>query len=507
MERRWRLDWVVFAGGAVLMALEILSSRILAPRFGNSVYVWGSIISVFLGALAVGYWWGGRLADRRPSLARLGRLVAWAALSQAVLAAAGPAVADLLGRSTGSASWGPLLAATVLFAPPSVLLATLSPYAVRLAARDLARLGHTAGNLYAISTAGSLVGTLGATFLLIPFLPLARGLSWLLALTAATALLALAGRWREERLATALALLLLALALVGPPSLPIRAAGVVYEETTPYQTLRIVDRGEVRYLESDGVVHGAVRRDDGELALVYPRLLPVAWLLSPDIERVLILGMGGGNVAGYLGRAFPGVAIEFVEIDPAVPEVARRYMGFASDEHPGVHVGDARRWLESSGGRWDLIVADTYIGLSVPFHLTTREFLADVERHLNPGGVFAVNLASRLDAPFAAAIVHTLAAQFPTLVAFATPGRANRLVFATAGPAPGEAALRERARRLGPRRGLDPGLAELIALRIDPLVEMAGAPRRVLTDDFAPVDRLIRLSGELPREPGRPDDP
>ena len=497
MAPRWRLYWTVLASGAVLMALEILSSRILAPRFGNSVYVWGSIISVFLAALAAGYWWGGRLADRRPDLPGLGRMVALAALAQAVLATAGPALADLLGRRTGATRWGPLVAATVLFAPPSVLLATVSPYAVRLAARDLRRLGQTAGTLYAVSTAGSLLGTLGATFALIPFLPLGRGLAVVLGVTAATALVAVAGSWRRERATTALALLALALALVGPPVLGRRPAGLVHEETTPYQTLRVVDRGDVRYLESDGVVHGAMRRSDGELALVYPRLLPVAWLLAPEVRRVLVLGMGGGNVAAYLGRAFPGVEVDFVDVDPAVPEVARRFMAFA-DGRGRVHVADARRFLEGTGERWDLIVADTYIGLSVPFHLTTREFLEEVRRHLVPGGVFAVNLASRLDAPFAAAIARTLQSRFPTVYAFRAPQRANRLLFATSGPPLDDAALLDRARRLGPRPGLDPDLVGLVGLRIDAEAEMGDAPRRALTDDFAPVDRLIHLSGGQP---------
>jgi MFS family permease len=170
----WRLRfyWVVGACGGVLMALEILSSRILAPYFGNSVYVWGSIISVFLGALSLGYLWGGRLADRHPSLAALARLLALAAACQEALLLAGSRSAAALAGWTGASPAGTLLAAAALFGPASVLLATVSPYAVRLAARDLGRLGDTAGRLYALSTLGSLGGTLVATFLLIPFFEL-----------------------------------------------------------------------------------------------------------------------------------------------------------------------------------------------------------------------------------------------------------------------------------------------------------------------------------------------
>jgi len=491
-----RLGFAVFTGGAVLMALEILSSRVLAPRFGSSVYVWGSIISVFLAALAIGYWWGGRLADRDPTLAGLGRRVAWAAAGVAVVRLAGEWAADLLGAWTGGGPAGTLAAAALLFAPPSLLLATLSPYAVRIAAHDLARVGHTAGGLYALSTAGSLVGTLGCTFVLIPFLEVPTALSILLAATAATALVALSGDMRRERWAVGGSAALLVLALLGPPSLPSGPEGLVHERTTAHQTLRVVDRDGVRYLESDGTVHGAVRLDDGELAMSYPRGLPAAWLIHPGIERVLILGLGGGNVADYLLDSLPGLAVAFVEVDPAVPEVAREWMGFDGRYDVAVHVADARRFLETTSGSWDLIVADTYIGLSVPFHLTTREFLAEVERRLAPGGVFAVNLAADLHQPFPRAIHRTVAAVFPTVYAFTTPTR-NHLLFATREPPVPEAELGRRARALDARTRFDPDLATLLDRRLDPPPPGDDVP--VLTDAYAPVDRLIHLErSELP---------
>lgn len=501
---RLRFYWVVFAGGAVLMALEILSSRLLAPRFGSSVYVWGSIISVFLAALSVGYWWGGRLADRTPTMGGLGRMVTWAAATQVVLLLTGPRLADLLGIWTGAAPWGTLVAATALFAPPSLLLATISPYAVRLAARDIEHLGHTAGRLYALSTVGSLVGTLGATFGLIPFLSLTTGLAVLLAVTAATALVALAGdlaRGRHRVTATAAALLLM-VAAVGPPRPGSGDPGLVHERTTPYQTLRVLDRDGVRYLESDRVLHGAVDLASGELALHYPRLFPLAAVLAPQVRRVLVLGMGGGNFLPYLRRALPDARFDLVDVDPAVPEVARRYMGFAPDDGVTVHVSDGRTFLERRPAEtaWDLIVVDTYIGLSVPFHMTTREFVATVDAHLAPGGVVAVNLAAGLDEPFPRAIYRTLGTRFETLYAFPVPGLANTVVFATHRPPLDPAELRRRAAALDRRADFDPPLAELARRETEVRLDLSEVP--VLSDRFAPVDRLIHLgSKNLPTPP------
>lgn len=502
---RLRFYWVVFAGGAVLMALEILSSRLLAPRFGSSVYVWGSIISVFLAALSVGYWWGGRLADRTPTMGGLGRMVTWAAVAQAVLLLTGAHLADLLGAWTGAAPWGTLVAATALFAPPSLLLATISPYAVRLAARDLEHLGHTAGRLYALSTLGSLVGTLGATFGLIPFLSLTTGLATLLGVTAATALVALThdlGRGRHRTAATVAALLLVA-AVVGPPSPGGDDPGLVHERSTPYQTLRVIDRDGVRYLESDRVLHGAVDLATGELALHYPRLFPLAAVLDPDIHRVLVLGMGGGNFLPYLRRAFPDASFDLVDIDPAIPQVARRFMGFRPDAGVAVHVADGRTFLEhrpDGEEPWDLVVVDTYIGLSVPFHMTTREFVATVDAHLSPGGVVAVNLAAGLDEPFPRAIYRTLGSRFETLYAFPVPGLANTVVFATHRPPLEPARLRRRAAELDRRADFDPPLAELARQETEVRLDLSRVP--VLTDRYAPVDRLINLgSRNVPTPP------
>jgi spermidine synthase len=491
---RLRFYWVVFAGGAVLMALEILSSRLLAPRFGNSVYVWGSIISVFLAALSLGYWWGGKLADRQPSLAGLGRLLTLAAATQAALVLFGSQIADLFGEWTGAAPWGTLVTATLLFAPPSLLLATISPYAIRLAADDLTHLGDTAGRLYALSTLGSLVGTLGATFVLIPLLTLPTALKLILGTTAFTALAALFGELRCERTTATVALLLVVVSFFEPPAFRPTDYGLVHERMTAYQTLRVVDREGVRRLESDRVLHGAIRLDDGELAMAYPHLFPLAWAIDPEIDRALVLGMGGGNSAAYLRRGFGRrLQVDLVDVDPAVPEVAERFMRFRPGDGIRVHVSDGRRFVETSEQTWDLVIVDTYIGLSVPFHMSTVEFVDAVDRRLTPGGVLVVNLAASLEHPFPHAVVRTLASRFETLYAFRPPGKGNSVVFATHRPALDDAELAARAAELDRRHDFDPPLAGLAASRLDlpPLDGSVDVP--ILTDAYAPVDRLIHM--------------
>ncbi|HEV3074234.1 MAG TPA: fused MFS/spermidine synthase [Thermoanaerobaculia bacterium] len=514
----WRLRfyWVVGACGGVLMALEILSSRILAPYFGNSVYVWGSIISVFLGALSLGYLWGGRLADRHPSLAALARLLALASACQEALLLAGSRSAAALAGWTGASPAGTLLAAAALFGPASVLLATVSPYAVRLAARDLGRLGDTAGRLYALSTLGSLGGTLVATFLLIPFFELRHVLALLTAATAATALAAAAGgdagarppepsgspgspgpvpvAVRAKALAPALlALLVLAAALAAFRPDAGLGAELLYQRTTPYQTLVVKERAGVRYLESDRVQQAAVQLADGEPAMRYPRFAAASLLLNPRPRRLLALGMGGGSVGSYLQRRLPELGVDYVDIDPAVPEIAQRFLLLRTGPSTTITVADGRRFLAGAAGRaWDVVYCDTYIGRSVPFHLTTIEFLDEVKRHLAAGGSFGLNLAAGLADPFSRAMYRTVVERFNAVYLFKVGGASNVLVLASDAPVLLRPQLLARARELDRMLpGFDPSFTSMARSRMAVGLEAVDVP--LLRDDFAPVDRLIHL--------------
>jgi spermidine synthase len=491
---RFRFYWVVGVCGAVIMALEILSSRVLAPHFGNSVYVWGSIISVFLAALSIGYLWGGRLADRQPSMAALGRLIALAASFQALLLWVGPRMAAWLSGVTGATPLGTLLATTVLFGPASILLATVSPYAVRLAIHDLGTVGNTAGRLYALSTLGSLGGTLGCTFVLIPFLELRQIIGLLTLATAVTAFFALAGSFRREMAASALAAVLV-VACVQAVLSTVRLRGdVIYERVTPYQTLVVHERGNTRILESDRIRQAGVSLSDGEPALPYVRWSALAFALQPKIERMLVLGLGGGSTAGYLQRRVPGLRIDSVDIDPAIPEVAERFLMFKPRPEDRVIISDARSFLRGSEERWDLIFSDTYIGLSVPFHLTTVQFLDEVKRHLAPDGVFMLNLAAGLGDPFSQAMYNTVRDRFQSVYLFRVRGAANVLVLAAERPMLQPPQLAARARELDARFKLDPKMSEMVAGRFQR--EFVSWKTPLLTDEYAPVDRLIRLGQE-----------
>src|SRR4051794_30168853 len=167
---RFLLNVVVFVSGAVLMALEIVGSRVLAPYFGSSIFVWGSLISVVMAALSLGYYWGGWLSARGPSYGKLLTLLFIPGVLIFLLPFIYPVVNEWVASMDFGTRYNPLVACTLLFLLPGIFLGTISPYVIRLAATTLADVGSTAGTLYAVSTCGSIFGTLLTAFYLIPAL-------------------------------------------------------------------------------------------------------------------------------------------------------------------------------------------------------------------------------------------------------------------------------------------------------------------------------------------------
>ncbi len=494
MLAKLRFYWVVTAAGAIIMALEILSARILSPIFGSSVYVWGSVISVFLGALALGYVLGGHLADRRPTLEAVGQLLALAGVALAVLLYGARPMAEWVGGWAGSTRYGPLLASTFLFGPVTVLLATVSPYAVRLAARDLEQLGNVAGRLYALSSAGSLLGSLGATFVLIPWLELDTILGLLLGATALTAAVAMSGKFSEHHFAFALTALLLAFAIIGPPREKAGSERLV-NRITPYQTLEIRERSGRRILTSDGQLQSAIWLDTLEPALIYPRYSIASLLFDDSPESAVVLGLGAGTFGRYVQKRLPDLEIDFIEIDPAVAEEAQEWMGFEPGPTRRLHIQDGRRYLaEAAGRKWDLIFCDTYLGLSVPFQNTTLEFFQLTRERLNDDGVLMVNFAAGLKNPFTEALYATIGEVYRHTYLFDVPQTSNSVLIGTDRPVRAtREMLTDRARELDARMAFNPPFTEVASRLFE--VDLDTNELLILTDAYAPVDRLIHLEG------------
>jgi spermidine synthase len=494
--RRLALGALVFGAGIGALATEITASRLLAPYFGSSTIVWANLIGIVLAALAVGYWLGGRIADRRPEPALLGFIV----LAASVCVAAIPFVADPfldltvegLDEASVGAVVGSFLAVLLLCTPPVLLLGMVSPFAIRLAVSSIETAGAVAGQLYALSTAGSLLGTFLPALVLIPAIGTQRTFLVVAALIALSSCFLLGARY------LVVAALLAALVAL-PPGIVKPTEGLIHEETSYHQYIQVVERDDGRrllHLNEGVAVHSLWRPDSVLTGGVWDAFLALPPLLGRPLERVAILGNAAGTTARALGVYYPDADVDGVELDPAVSRVGRRYFGMEDIPRLTVHDADARPYLRSTDERYDLIVVDAYHQPYVPFYLATREFFALARERLAPGGIIALNVAAVPDDKrLVHAIGRTMAAELPQVLEWPAL-RFNSIVLGLTQP------LTTEELRSGLRKGPEAlaVLRDLLARDVVP-IEPDGTP---WTDDRAPVEWLTdRMIVSYAAEGGR----
>lgn len=401
----WRLKLVVLIAGAVLMGLEMTGSRVLAIHFGSSIYVWGAIIGIFLTALSAGYFAGGMLADRRPTFGVLNVLVLIAGVWIVLIPLYANRVCRTILQLNAGERIGPLAATLILFGGPSVLLGMVSPYAVRLAARVVERMGNVAGRLYALSTFGSIVGTLLTAFWLIPavgvrILLQVLGLSLIL-----LALIALAGsRKRQVVVGSILVVCVVFALLTARSSTAVRGnQAVVYEGDSAYHYILVLDdaRRNARFLQFNNYIESGIDLTPPYATRVsYTNAFELSRIFKPKLKRVLIIGGGGGVGARKFVEDDPQTQVDLVEIDPKVVELSFKFFHLKPSERLRVHVDDGRNFIRRTKDKFDLVVLDAFtIGGQIPFHLTTKEFMQEIQQVLTPDGLLLANVNGSLQGP------------------------------------------------------------------------------------------------------------
>jgi predicted membrane-bound spermidine synthase len=491
------LEIAVFLCGAVVMVLELAGSRVLAPFLGTSIIVWTSLIGVVLGSLSLGYWWGGRLADRRPEAKVLARVILLAAVATLLVAGLKGFILTFL-QNKASLTGATLMATVALFAPVSMLLGMVSPFAVRLRLADAKHSGRTAGNLYALSTVGSIAGTFAAGFWLTATVGTTNLVLLMAGVLVVAAGLVHAGDLKAKLAATAL-IALAALGL-GLYDTELQAANI-HDLDTPYQRVLVYnarnrDTGErLRMLSTgpEGSQSAVDLADATRLALPYTRYYRLAAHFRPDVQRMLMLGGGGYSFPKYAlshrGEFGGAPQMDVVEIDPGITKIAEDYFSLLPFPGLSVHHDDARRFLnrEAAPGSYQVALVDVFTShLSVPFHLATRETAEALSRTLDADGVVLVNCISAAEGPksrFYRALLATYRAVFPRVESFLLePDDPKDLqnIILVAFKNPAEPVL----------TSADPDYAPLLATRYLPPAHLPGDPP-LLTDDFAPVDHYL----------------
>ena len=486
---------VAFITGAIVMSFEMLGSRYLNPYFGSGIYTWAALISTVLAALTAGYFLGGWLADRTASATVLGTTVLVASLYLLALPGFAEGVLEFVLADIDDVRTGSLIAAFAIMFFPVTLLGVYSPFAIRLMLRSAQRSGTVSGTVYGVSTAGSIVGTLGTTFVLIPMIG-SRAITLLLGAAGVLCGLLLIALPRLERRARTpmLAAAMIALAALAP-AIPAARAENLIDEGVRAAMLKRPD-GQIAHVESEyndiyirkrrGELTMSFQlkgfdytesvtnlRDPDDLSLRYAQTMTIATIYPAELKKILMIGLGGGSISTYFGRFMPEVRIDTVEIDRRVIQVAKTYFGLRETERVRYLDGDGRVFLNRNKGLYDLILLDAYRGGFVPFHLLTKEFYALLKERLTPGGVIASN-------------VHD------------GTGAGEVIAIASMSPSPDKEALASRAAALQERYKFRHPLADQLRRRMEnPRAQAAQG--ELITDDFAPVNLYDAIGRERPK--------
>jgi spermidine synthase len=495
----------VFVGGASVMLVEMSASRLLAPYFGTSLFIWANLIGLVMIYLALGYWLGGRLADRYPRHSVLYGLTAVAGLAVGFIPVLSRPILSLsvTGFNTFSVGifYGSLIGVIILFSVPLILLGFVSPFAIRLRSLDVSHAGGTAGGVSALSTLGSIVGTFVPVFILIPRIGTAATLYTAAVLLLVFSLFGLLaqGSLRPAAIYGAMLAVVLGLALFAPRGLIREPASgeLLFERESPYNYIQVVRDGtRVSLVLNEGHATHSIY-DPTSLLTGGPWDY---WLVAPyfnkdfspdDIQGMAMIGSAAGTAAHQYSVVYPDVPVDSVEIDGDIVDVGERFFALGTLKNNTNYVQDGRTFLKTDGRdkKWTVVGIDAYHQPYIPFHLTTREFFQEVSDHLTDDGVAMINAGRTAnDLRLADALANTMLQVFPNVYVIDVPTLANSMVVGTKSPTSIENFAENAA------RATDPVLKQVFAAAVERgnMREVKPNPDVVVfTDDRAPVEEVI----------------
>ncbi|HVB64238.1 MAG TPA: fused MFS/spermidine synthase [Nitrolancea sp.] len=498
----WLVLIIVFIGGTSSIAIEIAASRLLGPYFGTSTFIWANLIGLTLLYLSIGYYYGGRIADRWPNATLL--------LIFTSIAGFGTGLIPILSRpileksltafsnySVG-ALYGSLVGVILLFAVPVTLLGFVSPYAIRLSLNRVNAAGNTAGSLYALSTVGSIIGSFLPVLVLIP----SFGTYWTfymialaLLVTSALGLVVLHARWAGLGAIVLIAVVLALAFFTGGMSIrPPEFGKLIHEEESEYNYIQVLKQGNATILAlNDGHAVHSIYEPGREIYGGPWDYFTIGPYFNQnekpaDVKNVALIGLAAGTMAQQLTAAYGPIPIDGVEIDPNIVKVGREYFNM-NEPNLNVIVQDGRYFLRTTNKQYSVIGIDAYQQPYIPFHLTTKEFFQEVDNHLAPGGVAIIN-AGRTDTDYRLVdvIASTMKTVFPNVYILDVDQYANSIVIGTKDPT-------NIANFAANINQLQPGLLKQIgqiSLQSGNIREWTSTdPQWVFTDDKAPVERII----------------
>jgi len=474
---------IAFVAGYLIMSLELLGFRLLAPYFGNSIYVWGSLIGLILATLSVGYYFGGWLIEKWPQARVVTGLFGVVAIFLLLTLFFYQPILKYL------AQWdiilGSLAATFLIFGVPMIVLAAVSPVVIKILAEQ-EKTGRAAGLVYALTTLGSLLGTFLTAFVLIPYFGsrLTFYSCFFLALIVLAILFLARGR---KNLLIVGSLFFISLFGLRPAILP---ANVILETESAYNQIRLTDREKSIWLTLNSqrytVTQSAYVKNGTLFNFSYIDLFSIGPAITP-VKNLLILGMSGGASVRQFQQFFPEVKIDAVEIDPKIIAIARERFRVKENESLKIFEADARPFLAKSQKKYDLVEVDLFQGGPyVPFYTLTREFFESIFLHLTGEGLLMMNIYAPGNREILEPVLSTISSVFPSV--YTIPIYDNFVVLATRS-ATNASEIKGQIKNAQAKISPDLKLATGYALD---LIEKYQPDKKtpIFSDDWAPVELL-----------------
>lgn len=495
LKNKYFLYATEFFAGMSVMAVELGASRLMAPYFSSSQIVWTVIIGVIMIAMAVGNVWGGRSADKSNNPDKLyGRLLI-AAIWIALIPFAGryliAGISLLLAIFVKSnfLVWAAMATCLVIFAFPCVLLGTVTPSLAKYTMDSLNDNGKTVGELGALNTIGSIIGTFLPTFVTIPAVGTAVTFLIFSAVLAGIAVVYFLSVKRKRGHCVVAGVLLLVLVFLTPGfSFAFWEKDITLEDESIYNYLQVKDSENSTVLSTNVLfgVQSIRMKNQGLTGMYYDYALAAPVMAGMNVKQdnsVMILGLGSGTFASYCDTYFPGSKIQGAEIDSKIADIASDY--FALPDSVEVAVEDGRAYLTASEESYDVIMVDAYQDITIPFQMSSSEFFTQVKKHLKEEGVMVVNMNMKSSAKDSINdyLCDTIASVFPYVFTVPVENGTNMEVFASMSPDL-LLNLQENARKL------PQGELSAMMEKVSGGLTIYHGKNRILTDDKAPVELL-----------------
>jgi len=402
--KKYLLEIVVFISGALIMILELVAARVFSPYVGSSNLIWTSIIGVILISMSAGYYIGGRFADKNPKYNNLSIIL----LITSVLISIIPILEIVLIKEISilvtNVGIVAILCALLVFAIPSFLLATISPYAITLKEIKAKEIGMQTGKLSAFSTVGSITGTFLAGFFFIPTFGVKTIIFILSILALILSVITYKNKNVKYYISIVIVLMILAtFNILGGVLFTKSNSQVIADLDSQYDRIWITEiakksTGEkYKVLQVNTAIESYIDIDTGKMGAKYLEYYDLFNYYNKGANNILMIGGAGYTYPMHFLKTYSDKNIDVIEIDEKMTQIAKEHFGLTIDDRLNIYHQDGRNYINSSSNKYDIILVDAFKGDVVPFQLTTLEAVTNMNKMLNNNGIVMANVISSIE--------------------------------------------------------------------------------------------------------------